>query len=581
MRELRLPAPLMSASLGPDGALWIGGDGEVFRVAGSAIERYGRGEARAERAGARHRRRSRTARCGSAPTAAASAGCAAGASRASPSTRGCRTTRSRGSWTTAGGGCGSRRTAGSRWSGEASWRRSPRAAVARWSVVVLGTERGVAEANFGSPAGFADDRRAPVVRDDRRSGVRRRGGVSLQHQAPRRPDRRRSGPTTGRCPSARRCTFPRSPARLRLGFAAFELLYPERVRFRFRVEGIDADWVDAGCRPRPWTGRRRARAPPLPGRGPQRGRHLVVGPGRGRPRRPAGLVADDDVPRGRRAGPRAGGRRGRAAARPRDRAPPRRAASRPRGAAAGRGAGGQPARAARARVARGAGGRAGGQPRPRGPPADRRHRQQRGGGQAPPRAVPASVPRTSSRSSATSSPTACARRRCVQGLRGFLRSGGPGAAAVDLSALVREMLPLVRRELQDNRVEVELDLAEGLPAVEGLRVQLGQIVVNLVMNACEALAGVEGDRRVAISTAERDGRVELAVSDNGPGLAAAVADAPLRAVRDHEAGGPGRGARHLPLDRRAPRRAPERRHAAGRRPPHDPDAACRAPVSRS
>ena len=47
--------------------------------------------------------------------------------------------------------------------------------------------------------------------------------------------------------------------------------------------------------------------------------------------------------------------------------------------------------------------------------------------------------------------------------------------------------------------------------------------MNLVVNACEALAGVEGDRRVAISTAERDGRVELVVSDNGPGLAAEVA----------------------------------------------------------
>jgi C4-dicarboxylate-specific signal transduction histidine kinase len=98
------------------------------------------------------------------------------------------------------------------------------------------------------------------------------------------------------------------------------------------------------------------------------------------------------------------------------------------------------------------------------------------------------------------------------------------AAAIDLSALVREMLPIVRRELQDNRVQVELALAGALPPVEGLRVQLGQVVVNLVVNACEALAGQEGDRRITISTAERDGRVELAVSDNGPGLSGAVAD---------------------------------------------------------
>ena len=53
--------------------------------------------------------------------------------------------------------------------------------------------------------------------------------------------------------------------------------------------------------------------------------------------------------------------------------------------------------------------------------------------------------------------------------------------------------------------------------------QLGQIVVNLVINACEALANVEGERRVTIATAARDRYVELTVSDNGPGLAAGVA----------------------------------------------------------
>ena len=112
----------------------------------------------------------------------------------------------------------------------------------------------------------------------------------------------------------------------------------------------------------------------------------------------------------------------------------------------------------------------------------------------------------------------------VRGLRGFLRPRGEEAAAVDLSALVREMLPLVRRELQEHHVDVSLALAEGLPPVDGFRVQLGQVVVNLAMNACEALAGVAGDRRLAISTEARAGRVELAVRDSGPGLAGAVAD---------------------------------------------------------
>ena len=90
--------------------------------------------------------------------------------------------------------------------------------------------------------------------------------------------------------------------------------------------------------------------------------------------------------------------------------------------------------------------------------------------------------------------------------------------------LVTEMLPLVRRELRDGRVEATLSLARGLPPVEGLRVQLGQVVLNLVVNACEALADRDGERRVAITTRPApDGRVELVVSDNGPGLDPAMA----------------------------------------------------------
>ena len=86
------------------------------------------------------------------------------------------------------------------------------------------------------------------------------------------------------------------------------------------------------------------------------------------------------------------------------------------------------------------------------------------------------------------------------------------------------MLPLVRRELKDHRVDVELRLAAELPKVDAVHVQLGQVVVNLVMNACEALAAVDrteaGDDR---DRRRRDGRVELDVTDNGPGPSPEVA----------------------------------------------------------
>ena len=112
----------------------------------------------------------------------------------------------------------------------------------------------------------------------------------------------------------------------------------------------------------------------------------------------------------------------------------------------------------------------------------------------------------------------------VGGLREFLRAGHPEMRSVDLSQLVHDMLPLLRREFEDHRVEVQVALADTPPAVEGRRVQLGQVVVNLLMNACEALAQVDGPRRVAIATRVVGDRVEVVVADNGPGLQPEIAE---------------------------------------------------------
>jgi C4-dicarboxylate-specific signal transduction histidine kinase len=81
----------------------------------------------------------------------------------------------------------------------------------------------------------------------------------------------------------------------------------------------------------------------------------------------------------------------------------------------------------------------------------------------------------------------------------------------------------VSRELRDHRIAVDLSLAEGLPPVAAGSVQLGQIVLNLVMNACEALADVVDDRRITLATAAHGGRVELSVRDNGHGMDEAIA----------------------------------------------------------
>ena len=109
-------------------------------------------------------------------------------------------------------------------------------------------------------------------------------------------------------------------------------------------------------------------------------------------------------------------------------------------------------------------------------------------------------------------------------LREFLRPDHSEMGPLDLSHLVRDMLPLMRREFEDHRVQVHVDLVEPAPAVEGRRVQLEQVIVNLLMNACEALAQITGPRRVTVATRVLADYVEVVVSDNGPGLQADVAD---------------------------------------------------------
>jgi signal transduction histidine kinase len=111
----------------------------------------------------------------------------------------------------------------------------------------------------------------------------------------------------------------------------------------------------------------------------------------------------------------------------------------------------------------------------------------------------------------------------IGSLRGFLRAGSAASSLVDLSSLVEEVLPLLRRELHANEIRVALSLSRSLPPVEGIRVKLQQVVVNLVMNACEALAETPGPRAIHVTTGVRDGCVEIVIEDNGPGMAPDVA----------------------------------------------------------
>jgi PAS domain S-box-containing protein len=105
-------------------------------------------------------------------------------------------------------------------------------------------------------------------------------------------------------------------------------------------------------------------------------------------------------------------------------------------------------------------------------------------------------------------------------LRALFGNKGSAAESVDLNEATREVLALARRELRSARVIVREELADELPPVAGDRIQLQQVVLNLLLNASEAMACVEDrPREVVIRTDRDDGAgVRLSVEDGGAGI---------------------------------------------------------------
>jgi len=86
--------------------------------------------------------------------------------------------------------------------------------------------------------------------------------------------------------------------------------------------------------------------------------------------------------------------------------------------------------------------------------------------------------------------------------------------------LVSEVLALVRGELESHRVSLQLELHQELPPVMGDRLQLQQVLLNLIMNAVEAMSSVEGRERSLLVKSELHGAGDLliTVEDSGPGI---------------------------------------------------------------
>ena len=110
----------------------------------------------------------------------------------------------------------------------------------------------------------------------------------------------------------------------------------------------------------------------------------------------------------------------------------------------------------------------------------------------------------------------------IRRLGALFKRGSPKLVPLDVNELVRDTLDLMRTNLLTRQVTVLLELGAALPSVDGDRVQLQQLLLNLIVNAADAMdATPQAERLLIVSTALADGRVAVCVADRGPGIAEA------------------------------------------------------------
>ena len=108
----------------------------------------------------------------------------------------------------------------------------------------------------------------------------------------------------------------------------------------------------------------------------------------------------------------------------------------------------------------------------------------------------------------------------VSRIRDFSKKAPARKEDLEINEAILEIMGLTRAAMSEHGVSSKMRLSDGLPHISGDRVQLQQVILNLIMNAIEAMSEVsEGSRELLISTSEAEsGGVLVTVSDTGPGL---------------------------------------------------------------
>jgi signal transduction histidine kinase len=111
----------------------------------------------------------------------------------------------------------------------------------------------------------------------------------------------------------------------------------------------------------------------------------------------------------------------------------------------------------------------------------------------------------------------------IERVRSLYRKGSSQLGIVDVNEVIREMVVILRNEANRYSVAMRTDLAEGLPKVMADRVQLQQVLMNLMLNGIEAMSDNGGELSIKSQLSE-DGQLLVSVTDHGLGLPAEGAD---------------------------------------------------------
>jgi PAS domain S-box-containing protein len=106
----------------------------------------------------------------------------------------------------------------------------------------------------------------------------------------------------------------------------------------------------------------------------------------------------------------------------------------------------------------------------------------------------------------------------IDRIRAHIKKAPPRKDRFDLNKAVTEVVELARSAIIKHGVSLQMRLAEELFAVQGDRVQLQQVILNLTLNAIEAMSSVNGPRELSINTEQRQTNGVVTVGDSGPGI---------------------------------------------------------------